>query len=146
MEPWPSVYSGKKIQSTETYTNLLNAALRIFFRKTRFGFFPGFKDKGSSWLSSRVLTGLGEYCSILYLCFEPVMLKRISCTSQNWILLVFRTLRTPCSKNGSIPYLNSYSTNRKLRFVILRHGTLCTTYSLSYDMSIHAFINRNHFS
>ena len=42
--PWPSVIFGKKIHSTETYTNLLNAALRIFFpQKTlmipRFGFF-----------------------------------------------------------------------------------------------------------
>ena len=31
--PWPSVFSGKKIQSTETYTNRLNAALWIFFGK-----------------------------------------------------------------------------------------------------------------
>ena len=51
--PWPSVFSGKKIQSTETYTNLLNAALWIFFPQNTLGdgpafwiFFPGFKDKG----------------------------------------------------------------------------------------------------
>ena len=48
-----SVFSGKKIQSTETYTNLLNAALRIFFPRNMLGdgpafwiFFPGFMDKG----------------------------------------------------------------------------------------------------
>ena len=51
--PSPSVFSGKKIQSTETYTNLLNAALWIFFPQNTLGdgpafwiFFPGFKDKG----------------------------------------------------------------------------------------------------
>ena len=46
--PSPSVISGKKIQSTETYTNFLNAALRIFSAKhAAFWIFPpGFTDKG----------------------------------------------------------------------------------------------------
>ena len=51
--PWPSVISGKKFQSTETYRNLLNAALRIFFSQKTLGdgsafwiFSPGFTDKG----------------------------------------------------------------------------------------------------
>ena len=51
--PSPSVFSGKKIQSTEIYTNLLNAALWIFLPRNTLGdgpafwiFFPGFKDKG----------------------------------------------------------------------------------------------------
>ena len=51
--PWPSVISEKKIQSTETYTNLLNAALWIFFPENTLGdgpafwiFFPRFTDKG----------------------------------------------------------------------------------------------------
>ena len=51
--PWPSVFPGKKIQSTETYTNLVNDALWIFFPQNTLGdgpaiwiFFPGFKDKG----------------------------------------------------------------------------------------------------
>ena len=45
----------KKIQSTETYENLVNAALRIFFPQNTLGlgigwsrvldFVPGFKDK-----------------------------------------------------------------------------------------------------
>ena len=32
--PWPSVIFGKKIQSIGTYTNILDAALRIFFKAT----------------------------------------------------------------------------------------------------------------
>ena len=40
--PWPSVFSGKKIQSTETYTNLLNAALWIFFPQNTLGDGPAF--------------------------------------------------------------------------------------------------------
>ena len=51
--PSPSVISGKKIHSTETYTNWFNAAFWIFFPQNTPGhgpafwiFFPGFTDKG----------------------------------------------------------------------------------------------------
>ena len=36
------MFSGKKIQSTETYTNLLNAALWIFFPQNTLGDGPAF--------------------------------------------------------------------------------------------------------
>ena len=45
--PWPSVFSGKKIRSTETYTNLLNAVLWIFFPQNTLGYGPAF------WIFSR---------------------------------------------------------------------------------------------
>ena len=75
----------KQIQSTETYTNLLNAALWIFFHKTRsvmvprFGFVQGSRIRVNSYIQK--------------ICHEIIILQALLSLDQNAVTHGSREMR-----------------------------------------------------